>query len=137
VIPDGPAPVHGFGSFQKSGRSTEVSGFLTPDAAAQCDLNVAQYLTEEKGIDPARIEMSTGGQLNRSLDNILVPTGASFIPGDTNTFDSNSVKHRGSLTQNPKSAARVYESADQVNGLCTTHEKESLGLPFPFFCFPQ
>jgi hypothetical protein len=67
----------------------------TPDAAAQRDLNVAQYLMQEKGVGPARIEMRTGGELNRSLDNILVPAGASFTPGDTNTFDSNSVKRQG------------------------------------------
>ena len=67
----------------------------TPDAAAQRDLNVAQYLTHEKGVDPARIEMRTGGELNRSLDNIMVPAGANFIPGDTNTFDSNSIKRQG------------------------------------------
>jgi hypothetical protein len=66
----------------------------TPDAAAQRDLNVAQYLTQEKGVDPARIEMRKGGELNRGLDNILVPAGASFVPGDTNTFDSNSVKRQ-------------------------------------------
>ncbi len=44
----------------------------TPDAAAQRDLNVAQYLTQEKGIDPSRIELRTGGDLTRSLDSILV-----------------------------------------------------------------
>jgi hypothetical protein len=67
----------------------------SPDAAAQRDLNVALYLTQEKGIDPTRIELRTGGDLSRSLDNILVPAGATFIPGDTNTFDSNSVKRQG------------------------------------------
>jgi len=74
----------------------------TPDAAAQRDLNVQQYLVEEKGIDPSRIEMRTGGELNRSLDNILVPAGAAFTPGDTNTFDSNSVKRRGQPYGKPK-----------------------------------
>jgi hypothetical protein len=74
----------------------------TPDAAAQRDLNVEQYLVEEKGIDPSRIEMRTGGELNRSLDNILVPAGATFTPGDTNTFDSNSVKRRGQPYGKPK-----------------------------------
>ena len=67
----------------------------TPDAAAQRDLNVAQYLMEEKGIDPARIELRTGGDLTRSVDNILVPPGAIFTPGDTNTFDTNSIKRQG------------------------------------------
>jgi hypothetical protein len=67
----------------------------SPDAAAQRDLNVAQYLTQEKGVDPSRIELRTGGDLTRSLDSILVPPGATFTPGDTNTFDTNSVKRQG------------------------------------------
>ena len=74
----------------------------SPDAAAQRTLNVEQYLTEEKGVDPTRIEMRTGGKLTRSLDNILVPAGATFTPGDTNTFDSNSVKRQGQPYANPR-----------------------------------
>jgi hypothetical protein len=84
----------------------------TPDAAAQRDLNVAQYLTQEKGIDPSRIEMRTGGDLNRSLDNILVPAGATFTPGDTNTFDSNSVKRQGQPYGMPKTTTRVHKPAN-------------------------
>ena len=79
-----------------------------PDAAAQRDLNVAQYLTQEKGIDPSRIEMRTGGELNRSVDNILVPAGATFTPGDTSTFDSNSVKRQGQPYGIPKTATRAH-----------------------------
>jgi hypothetical protein len=78
----------------------------SPDAAAQRDLNVAQYLTEEKGIDPSRIELRTGGDLTRSLDSILVPPGAVFTPGDTNTFDTNSVKRQGQPYAMPKSTTR-------------------------------
>jgi hypothetical protein len=79
-----------------------------PDAAAQRDLNVAQYLTQEKGIDPSRIEMRTGGEFNRSVDNILVPAGATFTPGDTTTFDSNSVKRQGQPYGTPKTATRAH-----------------------------
>lgn len=84
----------------------------TPDAAAQRDLNAAQYLIEEKGIDPSRIEMRTGGDLNRSLDNILVPAGATFTPGDTNTFDSNSVKRQGQPYGVPRTATRGHKPAN-------------------------
>jgi hypothetical protein len=84
----------------------------TPDAAAQRDLNVEQYLTQEKGIDPSRIEMRTGGELNRSLDNILVPAGATFTPGDTNTFDSNSVKRQGQPYGMPKTTTRAHKPAN-------------------------
>ena len=106
----------------------------TPDAAAQRDLNVAQYLTHEKGVDPARIEMRTGGELNRSLDNIMVPAGANFIPGDTNTFDSNSIKRQGQPYAPPKFAARFTNRPNRADRLCTTHGKESLG-PLPIFLF--
>jgi hypothetical protein len=74
----------------------------TPDAAAQRTLNVEQYLTQEKGIDPSRIELRTGGEPSRSLDDILVPAGATFTPGDTSTFDSNSVKRHGQPYGMPK-----------------------------------
>jgi hypothetical protein len=67
----------------------------TADAAAQRDLNVEQYLVDEKGVDPARISMRTSGQPGRILDSTLVPDGATFIPGDTATFDANSVKRTG------------------------------------------
>jgi hypothetical protein len=83
-----------------------------PDAAAQRDLNVAQYLTQEKGIDPSRIELRTGGDLTRSLDNILVPPGAIFTPGDTNTFDTNSVKRQGQPYAMPKTTTKPRKPAN-------------------------
>jgi hypothetical protein len=84
----------------------------TPDAAAQRTLNVEQYLTDEKGIDPSRIELRTGGEPGRAVDDILVPPGATFIPGDTNTFDSNSVKRQGQPYGKPKTATRAHKPAN-------------------------
>jgi hypothetical protein len=84
----------------------------TPDAAAQRDLNVAQYLAQEKGIDPSRIELRTGGDLTRSLDSILVPPGAIFTPGDTNTFDTNSVKRQGQPYAMPKTTTKPRNPAN-------------------------
>jgi hypothetical protein len=78
----------------------------TPDAAAQRDLNVEQYLTDEKGIDPARISMRTSGQSGRILDNTLVPDGASFTPGDTATFDANTVQRQGQPYAKPKDTTK-------------------------------
>jgi hypothetical protein len=74
----------------------------TPDAAAQRTLNVEQYLTHEKGIDPSRIELRTGGELARVVDNTLVPVGATFIPGDTSTFDATSIQREGQASATPK-----------------------------------
>jgi hypothetical protein len=82
------------------------------DAAAQRALNVVQYLTEEKGIDPSRIELRTGGEKDRSLDNILVPPGASFAPGDTTTFDSSSVKRQGQPYGSPRTATKAHKPAN-------------------------
>jgi hypothetical protein len=58
-----------------------------PEAAAERTLNIKQYLTVEKGIDPTRIELRTGESTGRTADNILVPPGATWDPGDTTSFD--------------------------------------------------
>ncbi len=78
------------------------------DAAAQRTLNVAQYLMQEKGIDPSRIEVRTGGDHGRNVVSILVPPGATFAPGDTSTFDSNSVKRQGQPYGMPKTTTRAH-----------------------------
>jgi hypothetical protein len=66
-----------------------------PDAAAERTLNVKQYLTEEKGIDPNRIEMRTGETTGRSADNILVPPGATWDTEGTTSFDPTRVQRHG------------------------------------------
>jgi hypothetical protein len=81
------------------------SGDETPDAAAQRTLNVEQYLTTEKGIDPSRLELRTGGELIRIVDTTLVPAGASFTPGDTSTFDAAAIKRQGQAYGVPKKPA--------------------------------
>jgi outer membrane protein OmpA-like peptidoglycan-associated protein len=77
----------------------------TPEAAAQRTLNVEQYLTQEKGIDPSRIELRTGGDSGRSVDNVLVPTGATFAPADTTVVDPSTVKRQGQPYGMPKTKA--------------------------------
>jgi hypothetical protein len=67
----------------------------TPDSAAQRALNVEQYLMVEKGVDPSRIELRIGDTPGRTVDNTLVPAGASFDSGSTATFDGASVRRRG------------------------------------------
>ena len=65
------------------------------DAAAERTLNVKQYLTVEKGIDPSRIDVRTGEATGRSVDTVLVPAGATWDPGNTRTFDPTSIKRKG------------------------------------------
>jgi hypothetical protein len=66
-----------------------------PDAAAERTLNVKQYLTDEKGIDPSRIQVRTGETTGRTADNVLVPPGASWDPGGTTSFDPTHVQRHG------------------------------------------
>jgi hypothetical protein len=66
-----------------------------PDAAAERTLNVKQYLTDEKGIDPNRIEVRTGETAGRTVDNVLVPPGATWDTGSTTSFDPTRVSRHG------------------------------------------
>jgi hypothetical protein len=66
-----------------------------PEAAAERTLNIKQYLTAEKGIDPTRIELRTGESTDRTADNVLVPPGATWDPGDTTSFDPARVTRHG------------------------------------------
>jgi hypothetical protein len=66
-----------------------------PDAAAERTLNIKQYLTDEKGIDPNRIEVRTGETAGRTVDNVLVPPGAVWDTGSTTSFDPTRVQRHG------------------------------------------
>jgi hypothetical protein len=66
-----------------------------PDAAAERTLNVKQYLTQEKGIDASRIEVRTGESTGRTVDNVLVPPGATWDAAGTTSFDPARVQRHG------------------------------------------
>ena len=66
-----------------------------PEAAAERTLNVKQYLTDEKGINPSRIEVRTGETTGRTVDNVLVPPGATWDTGSTTSFDPTRVQRHG------------------------------------------
>jgi hypothetical protein len=66
-----------------------------PQAAAERALNVRQYLTLEKGIDPARIYVRTGDTSGRTATTTLVPAGATFNDTGMQTFDEKSIKRHG------------------------------------------
>ena len=66
-----------------------------PEAAAERTLNVKQYMTDEKGIAAARIEVRTGETTGRTVDNFLVPPGATFDAGGTTSFDPGRVVRHG------------------------------------------
>ncbi|HEV2646065.1 MAG TPA: hypothetical protein VGU46_06845 [Acidobacteriaceae bacterium] len=66
-----------------------------PEAAAERTLNVKQYLTQEKGIDANRIEVRTGETTGRTVDNVLVPPGATWDAAGTTSFDPARVQRHG------------------------------------------
>lgn len=67
----------------------------SPDAAAERVLNVEQYLVKEKGIDVSRIDRRITGESGKLVDDILLPPGATFAPGDTTTFDATTIQRHG------------------------------------------
>jgi len=58
-------------------------------------LNVEQYLTREKGIDPSRITVLTGDVHDKTVTDTLVPAGATFDATGTTPFDTKAVKRHG------------------------------------------
>jgi hypothetical protein len=66
-----------------------------PETAAERTLNVKQYMTEAKGIDPSRIQVRTGENTGRLGDDVLVPEGATWDPAGTTSFDASQVQRHG------------------------------------------
>ena len=57
-------------------------------------VNTKAYLTQEKGIDPSRIEVRTGTAGGSRAEIYLVPAGATFNVEGTQTFDESKVPAR-------------------------------------------
>jgi outer membrane protein OmpA-like peptidoglycan-associated protein len=72
----------------------------TADDSAQRGLNVRQYLVDEKGIDQVRIEVRAGDSGTRTVENVLLPQGASYT-GSATVIDPGSVKRRGQAYGKP------------------------------------
>jgi len=66
-----------------------------PEAAAERTLNIRQYLTQEKGIEPSRIEVRVGDTSGRTVNNILIPTGSTYNDANTQLFDENAIVRHG------------------------------------------
>jgi hypothetical protein len=66
-----------------------------PGAAAERALNIRQYLTMEKGIDPTRIYVRTGDTSGRTARTVLAPAGAVFEGTGSRPFDEASIKRHG------------------------------------------
>ncbi len=76
-----------------------VLGNFTPKEkesdAAERTLNARQYLTKEKGIDPARIEVRIGTTPGQTVEDILVPADAVYNNINTRPFDESSIVRHG------------------------------------------
>jgi hypothetical protein len=66
-----------------------------PEAAAERALNARQYLVQEKGIDPSRIDLRIGAPTGKTVTDTLVPPGAIFNSPDTHTFDEKTIVRHG------------------------------------------
>lgn len=66
-----------------------------PEAAAERTLNVKQYMTDEKRIDSSRLQVRTGDSTGRMVDDVLVPQGATWDPGETASFDPGQIQRHG------------------------------------------
>lgn len=68
-----------------------VVGGFTPDEkqrnATERVLNERRYLTEQKGIDPQRIELRTGTAGGRVAANVFVPIGATYADDGSTILD--------------------------------------------------
>ena len=64
------------------------------DDAAERGVNTKEYLVTEEGIDPSRISVATGGTDGQTVEDYLVPAGATFSTDVTGTspVDETAVK---------------------------------------------
>jgi len=64
------------------------------DLAGERAVNTKEYLVTEKGIDASRVSVLTGGEDAKTVQNYLVPSGATFSADVTGTasIDENAVK---------------------------------------------
>jgi hypothetical protein len=58
-----------------------------PETGARRTLNVRQYLVNEKGIDPSRIDIRVGTGTGRTASDVFVPEGATFVDTGTTPVD--------------------------------------------------
>ncbi|MGA3212364.1 MAG: OmpA family protein [Terriglobales bacterium] len=91
-----------------------IVGYFDPaesggdEVAKHRAVNTKAYLTNEKGIDPTRIEVRTGTAGGNRAEVFLVPAGATYNGPGTETFDESAVKAQ---PRNPGAAAHHKSSS--------------------------
>jgi hypothetical protein len=74
------------------GQATKSEQAKKGNYAAQRAINTKAYLTQEKGIDPARIEVRAGSEDDQRTDLWIVPADAQFPEEDTVKVDERQIK---------------------------------------------
>jgi len=82
-----------------------------PTAAAERTLNARQYLTQEKGVDPSRIELRTGEAGTKTVTDTLVPAGALFNNSTTHPFDEKTIVRHGQAYGTPHKVVKPRRAA--------------------------
>jgi hypothetical protein len=100
-----------------------------PETAAERTLNIQQYLTEEKGIDPARVEVRVGDTSGRTANNILIPIGATYNDPNTQLFDQKSIVRHGQAYGTGSSRAPVLHSKPKRHRATTKTPPAASTLP--------
>ncbi len=88
AAPDSKGVVVGYATAEED---MAKKGKPAPDFAAKRAVNTKEYVTTEKGIDPARIEPRSG-QGSQTADLWIVPPGATFPEAGTSPVDESKVK---------------------------------------------
>jgi hypothetical protein len=90
---------------ESTGRLVIVGNYAggeQPASGAHRSIHVRQYLVNEKGIDPSRIDARVGTNSGRTVTNIFIPVGATYSDSDTKPLDNTTDQHGvTSKTQNP------------------------------------
>jgi outer membrane protein OmpA-like peptidoglycan-associated protein len=79
--------------------------------AAQRAINTKDYLTREKGLDPSRISVMTGGEDEDKSDIYIVPPGATFNEPNTQPVDESKMKAQPRTPGRARGAARAKPAA--------------------------
>lgn len=75
---------------EATGRLVIVGNYSSneqPEAGAKRTKNVRQYLVNEKGIDPSRIDLRVGTNSGRTVTDVFVPEGATYLDTGTTPVD--------------------------------------------------
>ncbi len=81
---------------ESTGRLVIVGNYAgdeRPVSGAHRSINVRQYLVNEKGIDPSRIDLRVGTNSGRTVANVFVPVGATYSNADTTPVDPSVYQH--------------------------------------------